>query len=132
MNRDQARLFLPLMQAFVSGETIQQRFSDDRGRPDVWVDVEDELFWAAGSGAYRIKPKLAHRPWIRQECPLIFVVENKSFPGRYLVATIEEHGEIWVSGNDGRWLVSFGALFDNYNRVLPDKTRTPCGVEVTP
>ena len=56
MNRIEAKVFLPIIQAFAEGKAIQQTDGYD------WYDLDDPDFMANGS-SYRIKPETKYRPF---------------------------------------------------------------------
>ena len=59
MNKDNAKDFLPLVEALASGKTIQIKADDIIG----WVDMPDVVFGSAAS-EYRIKPE-PKKAWYR-------------------------------------------------------------------
>lgn len=66
MNRIEAKEFLPLMQAYAEGKTIQQR--RQVGYDDEWFDVEYPS-WEGIPSDYRIKPEPKYRPFKdKEEC----------------------------------------------------------------
>ena len=53
MNKENAHLFLPLIQALADGKTIQHKLVDDH-----WMDMDDvEIAFCAYPEVYRIKPE---------------------------------------------------------------------------
>jgi len=53
MNKDNAHLFLPLVQALAEGKTIQIKFDDEwDDRPNTW-----DFSWTHPPDRYRIKPE---------------------------------------------------------------------------
>ena len=61
MNRSQAKELLPIMQAFVEGETIEVR-SNSKYNPGEWIETTTPSF-DIESHEYRIKPKPKYRPF---------------------------------------------------------------------
>ena len=57
MNKENAHLFLPLVQALADGKTIQSKLSDLKD--EWWEDFEedDEIGFHDDSESYRIKPE---------------------------------------------------------------------------
>lgn len=61
MNKENAHLYLPLVQALVDGNDVQQLSCGE------WVDFEDYAFFQ-GAKNYRIKPEpLEVRIWVNDE-----------------------------------------------------------------
>lgn len=58
MNKDNAKDYLPLVQALADGKTIQRDFGTGIG----WEDTEDPSF-IYGPGCYRVKPEPRER-WV--------------------------------------------------------------------
>lgn len=65
MNRQQAKEFLPILQAFAEGKTIQIK-----DKFNIWYDCNGkdyELNFNAGPKCYRIKSKPTYRPFKNKE-----------------------------------------------------------------
>ena len=82
MTREEAKEYLPIMQAFAEGKTIQ--YLDDRG---FWNDIKTCVSFDYNISCYRIKPEPKYRPFKSQEeCwqemmkhqPFSFVVNKDS------------------------------------------------------
>ena len=64
MTREEAKEYLPIMQAFAEGKDIQIRNITDDG----WDDINDDrMSFCAKAEAYRIKPEPKCRPFKTQE-----------------------------------------------------------------
>ena len=64
MTREEAKEYLPIMQAFAEGKDIQIRNITDDG----WDDIHnDRMSFCAKAEAYRIKPESMYRPFKTQE-----------------------------------------------------------------
>ena len=66
MNRDQAKEFYPIMQAFAEGKTIECRtkpsaLSKSYQDMNDWTEIEDITYW--NNIEYRIKPEPKYRPF---------------------------------------------------------------------
>lgn len=64
MTKEDAEKFLPIIQAYIEGKTIQQK--RQVGYEDEWVDV-NHLLWNENPSNYRIKPESTYRPFKNQE-----------------------------------------------------------------
>ena len=62
MTREEAKEYLPIMQAFAEGKTIQ--YLDDRG---FWNDIKTCVSFDYNISCYRIKPEPKYRPFKTQE-----------------------------------------------------------------
>ena len=62
MDRKEAKIFLPIIQAFVEGKQIQ--YLDDWG---FWGDMNDNIAFDDIPSRYRIKPEPKYRPFRTQE-----------------------------------------------------------------
>jgi hypothetical protein len=95
MNREQAKQFLPIIQAFADGETIQMR------RNGEWGDmVLEDPFFNSGPECYRIKPKPLEG-WVAEsghapETTTIYPTREfpdrmvTNYPGEYRVVKVRE------------------------------------------
>ena len=64
MTREEAKEYLPIMQAFAEGKDIQIRNITDDG----WDDINDDrMSFCAKAEAYRIKSEPKYRPFRTQE-----------------------------------------------------------------
>lgn len=93
MNKENAHLFLPLVQALAGGKTLQWK-PEDEG-PECWGDLNEiEFCMYDDPSCYRIKPEprtfemwltptgsmhtlsqLSHSPWKKSNCERITVQE---------------------------------------------------------
>ena len=62
MTREEAKEYLPIMQAFAEGKTIQ--YLDDHG---FWNDIKTCVSFDDNISCYRIKPEPKYRPFKNQE-----------------------------------------------------------------
>ena len=63
MTREEAKVFLPIIQAYAEGKTIQSRYV--KGDTSLWYDDEDPSF--DDDLEYRIKPEPKFRPFNDEE-----------------------------------------------------------------
>ena len=139
MDKNQAKEFYPILQAFAEGKTIETRrkpTTDNNGvTKDGWFEFNDwtemnELeYWV--NVEYRIKPEPKYRPFKdAEECwaemqkhqPFGWVKDKKT--GYYILITSVDNGDYMsLSGNNG-W--SFYSLMEYY--TFADEL--PFGVKV--
>ena len=62
MTREEAKEYLPIMQAFAEGKQIQ--YLDDHG---FWNDIKTCVSFDYNISCYRIKPEIKYRPFKSQE-----------------------------------------------------------------
>lgn len=69
MDRNQAKEFYPILQAFAEGKVIESRTKPSalKGEdvPNEWTEMENIEYW--GNTEYRIKPKIKYRPFANAE-----------------------------------------------------------------
>lgn len=125
MDRNQAKEFYPIMQAFAEGRVIECRTKPSaiKGKdiPNDWTEMKDITYWS--NIEYRIKPdskaKAKYRPFANvEECwtemkkhqPFGWVKDKKD--GYYVLITAVDNGDYMsLSGNSG-W--SFYSLMKDY------------------
>ncbi len=124
MNKDNAKDYLPLVQALAEGKQIQIRDHGgwhDETNPNFVLEIE----------RYRIKPEPKLRPWKRDEFPLEaqFRVKNGYGARNKAISVSDCHGVAFCQNgcivyHSFRWLLEFAEhSTDN------GKTWKPCGVE---
>lgn len=122
MNKDNAKDYLPFVQALAEGKTIQQCDRDE------WIDMKDPCF-CEDVRNYRIKPEVKYVPfdtteelinyWNQKmfsgkpyntilEMPLIWV-KNKETNSKFLITGIEGEGD---SVSLGGYYYSIKEMFD--------------------
>lgn len=122
MNREEAKLWIPLFQAIADGKELQ--ILEDNG----------EWYKAYGIGVvrrptdYRIKPEPKLRPWTKEEVPRVFVVKSRDnvlCVGRYL-----SESDMVRAVGPGAFAFDYSryALLDNWKHVHEDGTERPCGI----
>ena len=61
MTREETKKYLPYIQAFAEGKTIQKQIITENGARISWKNVDDPNFLTGG--IYRIKPEPKYRPF---------------------------------------------------------------------
>lgn len=121
MDKNQAKEFFPIMQAFAEGKVIECRIkpSTIKGKdiPNDWTEMKQIEFW--NNTEYRIKTEVKFRPFANaKECweemmkhqPFGWVKDKKD--GYYVLITAVDNGDYMsLSGNSG-W--SFYSLMKDY------------------
>lgn len=133
MDRNQAKEFYPILQAFAEGRVIECRTEPSAVKgtdvPNDWTEMKEIEFW--NNTEYRIKPEVKYRPFANaEECwnemqkhqPFGWVKDN-------------ETQSFFVCKAFGNLLFSIGIEDKpyNYNEVLRDYTfadGTPFGIKV--
>lgn len=115
MDRNQAKIMLPIIQAYAEEKTIQSRCI--KGDKSLWYDDEDPSF--DDDFEYRIKPESEYRPFKgAEECwqemqnhqPFGFVKFKDTESGYYMITGISRG--VGVGINDS--LFSYDRVFDDY------------------
>ena len=129
MDRNQAKVLLPIIQAFSEGRKIMvkdRRLSDEEYN---WSEVDDCSF-NIKQFDYRIKPEPTYRPFKNaEEC---WNEMQKHYPFGFMKFKDTESGYYMLTGiSIGIGVGIYDALF-SYNRVFDDYTfadGTPFGVK---
>jgi hypothetical protein len=121
MDRNQAKEFYPILQAYAEGKVIECRTKpsavEDENVPNEWTEMKEIEYW--NNTEYRIKPEVKFRPFANvEECwtemkkhqPFGWVRDKKD--GYYVLITAVDNGDYMsLSGNSG-W--SFYSLMKDY------------------
>lgn len=121
MDRNQAKEFFHIMQAFADGKAIECRTKPSAVKgtsvPNDWTEMKEIEYW--NNTEYRIKPEVKFRPFANvEECwtemkkhqPFGWVRDKKD--GYYVLITAVDNGDYMsLSGNSG-W--SFYSLMKDY------------------
>ena len=130
MNRNQAKAFLPIIQAYAEGKAIESRCI--KGDKSLWYDDEDPSF--DNDFEYRIKPEPKYRPFKNaEECwqemskhqPFGWII----FPNgevNSLIIFIDNEGIVIGDRNNG--VIGFVTATDLFKIKFADGT--PFGVKV--
>lgn len=121
MDRNQAKEFYPILQAFAEGKVIECRlkpdFIKDSDNPNDWTVVKD--LWYMEGKEYRIKSESRYRPFKNaEECwhemlkhqPFGWI-KGKEDEYHTFITTVDNNDEMSLSGNSG-W--SFLGIMNNY------------------
>lgn len=127
MDRNQAKEFYPILQAFAEGKTIETRrkpTTDNNGVTkdgwyefNYWTEMKELEYWV--NVEYRIKPEPKYRPFKdAEECwnemqkhqPVGFMKLKDTESGYYMLTSIARG--VGVGINDS--LFSYDSVFDDY------------------
>ena len=120
MDRNQAKEFYPILQAFAEGKVIE--FKTKPGTistsiPNEWTEMEEIRFWS--NVEYRIKPEPKYRPFKdAEECWQEMLkhqpfgwIKGKEDEYHTFITTVDNNDAMSLSGNSG-W--SFIGIMNNY------------------
>ena len=120
MDRNQAKEFYPILQAFAEGKVIE--FKTKPGTistsiPNEWTEMKEIGFW--NGIEYRIKPELKYRQFKdAEECWQEMLkhqpfgwIKGKEDEYHTFITTVDNNNEMSLSGNSG-W--SFIGIMNNY------------------
>ena len=81
MDRNQAKEFYPILQAYAEGKVIECRtkpsFIEGTDVPNDWAEMKDIVFW--NNTEYRIKPEQKYRPFANEEECLAEMQKHQPF-----------------------------------------------------
>ena len=134
MDRNQAKEFYPILQAFAEGKVIETRTDPNvvgKGSDILndWTEMTEIEFW--NNTEYRIKPEPKHRPFANaEECwqemlkhqPFGWMKFKDTECGYYMLTSVETG--VGVGINDS--LFSYERIFNDYTFA----DGTPFGVKV--
>lgn len=122
MDRNQAKEFYPILQAFAEGRVIECRTKpslvEGTDVPNDWTEMKEIEFWR--NTEYRIKPEPAYRPFEdAEECwaemqkhqPVGFMKFKDTESGYYMVTYIARSGAV-VGMNNTPFI--YEDIFDSY------------------
>ena len=120
MDRNQAKEFYPILQAFAEGKVIEFKTKPgtiSTGIPNEWTEMEDIHFWS--NVEYRIKPDPKYRPFKdAEECWQEMLkhqpfgwIKGKEDEYHTFITTVDNNDAMSLSGNSG-W--SFLGIMNNY------------------
>lgn len=137
MDRNQAKEFYPILQAYAEGRTIECRTkpSSIKGTdvPNDWVEMKEIGFW--GNIEYRIKPdskaEAKYRPFANaEEC---WEEMMKHQPFGWVMLKDTESGYYMLKGIASQVVIGFNETPFSYKKVFEDYTfanGTPFGVKI--
>lgn len=132
MDRNQAKEFFPIMQAFAEGRVIECRTKpsavEGTDVPNDWTEIKEIEFWK--NTEYRIKPEVKFRPFANaEECwaemqkhqPIGWVKDRNG--SKFVIENVDSRGfvEVYYEGT-----CNFKEVFEN--RTFADGL--PFGVKV--
>ena len=134
MNRNQAKEFYPILQAFAEGKVIESRTKpsliEGSDVPNDWTEMKEIEFW--NNIEYRIKPESTYRPFKdKEECwqemlkhqPFGWVKRNGYYYNIIAIGVIS----VTIIGSEGNIArVNYSDLLSRYSFV----DGTPFGVKV--
>lgn len=120
MDRNQAKEFYPILQAFAEGKVIEFRSKPgtiSTSIPNEWTEMEEIRFWS--NVEYRIKPEQKYRAFKdAEECWQEMLkhqpfgwIKGKEDEYHTFITTVDNNDEMSLSGNSG-W--SFLGIMNNY------------------
>ena len=133
MDRNQAKEFYPILQAFAEGKVIECRTKPSaiKGKdiPNDWTEMKEIEYW--NNTEYRIKPEVKFRPFANAEECWEEMMKHQPFGW----VKDNETQSFFVCKAFGNLLFSIGIEDKpyNYNEVLRDYTfsdGTPFGIKV--
>ena len=120
MDRNQAKEFYPILQAFAEGKVIE--FKTKPGTistsiPNEWTEMKEICFW--DNVEYRIKSESKYRPFKdAEECWQEMLkhqpfgwIKGKEVEYHTFITTVDNNDDMSLSGNSG-W--SFIGIMNNY------------------
>ena len=110
MDRNQAKEFYPILQAFAEGKVIEFKAKPgtiNTGIPNEWTEMEDIHFWS--NVEYRIKPDPKYRPFKdAEECWQEMLkhqpfgwIKGKEDEYHTFITVVDNNDEMSLSGNGG-------------------------------
>ena len=134
MDRNQAKEFYPILQAFAEGKVIECRTKpslvEGTDVPNDWTEMKEIEFW--NNTEYRIKPEIKYRPFANaEECwaemskhsPFGWVKDKQDGHRALITAVDDDTCGMSLNGN-AAW--SLSAIMDLFTFV----DGTPFGVKV--
>ena len=120
MDRNQAKEFYPILQAFAEGKVIESKTkpgTTSTSIPNEWTEMVEIRFWS--NVEYRIKPEPKYRPFKdAEECWQEMLkhqpfgwIKGKEDEYHTFITTVDNNDDMSLSGNSG-W--SFIGIMNNY------------------
>ena len=133
MNRNQAKEFYPILQAYAEGRVIEYRTNPNvikrRDTPNDWTEMNEIEFW--NNAEYRIKPEPKYHPFANaEECwqemlkhkPFGWVKDKKDGHYALITSVLTDEKEVYIDGISG--LALYTSI--NYYTFADD---TPFGIK---
>lgn len=133
MDRNQAKEFYPILQAYAEGKVIECRTKPSTIKgidtPNKWTEIENIVFW--NNTEYRIKPEPKYRPFKNAEECWLEMLKHQPFGYTYdrfnnIRDCITKVATTGVSYDSPTVVISFEEVFDRF--VFADGV--PFGVKV--
>ncbi len=132
MDRNQAKEFFPIMQAFAEGRVIECRTKPSvvecSDIPNDWTETKEIEFW--NNTEYRIKPESTYRPFANAEECWEEMMKHQPFGWVKLKDT--ESGYYLLKGIASQVVIGFNENPFSYKKVFEDYVfadGTPFGVK---
>lgn len=134
MDRNQAKEFYPILQAFAEGKVIETRTDPNvvgKGLEDLndWTEMKEIEYW--NNIEYRIKPEVKFRPFANAEECWEEMMKHQPFGWVKLKDT--ESGYYLLKGIASQVVIGFNENPFSYKKVFEDYTfanGTPFGVKI--
>ena len=134
MDRNQAKEFYPILQAFAEGKVIETRTDPNvvgKGLEDLndWTEMKEIEYW--NNIEYRIKPEVKFRPFANAEECWEEMMKHQPFGWVKLKDT--ESGYYMLKGIASQVVIGFNENPFSYKKVFEDYTfadGTPFGVKI--
>lgn len=134
MDRNQAKEFYPILQAFAEGKVIETRTDPNyvgKGLEDMndWTEMNEIEHW--NNIQYRVKPEPTYRPFANAEECWAEMLKHEPFGWVKLKDT--ESGYYMIKGIASQVVIGFNETPFSYKRVFEDYTfadGTSFGVKV--
>ena len=133
MDRNQAKEFYPIMQAFAEGKVIECRTKPSvvkrKDIPNDWAEMKEIEFWK--NTEYRIKPEPKYRPFKDAEECWQELLRHQ--PLGWVKLKDTESGYYMFKGIASQVVIGFNETPFSYKRVFEDYTfadGTPFGIKV--
>ena len=134
MDRNQAKEFYPILQAFAEGKVIETRTDPNvvgKGLEDLndWTEMKEIEYW--NNIEYRIKPEVKFRPFANAEECWEEMMKHQPFGWVKLKDT--ESGYYLLKGIASQVVIGFNETPFSYKKVFEDYVfadGTPFGVKI--
>ena len=123
MTREEAKVLLPIIQAFAEGKVIECRIKPSalsKSRQDMneWTEMKESEFW--NNTEYRIKPEPKYRPFKDTEECWEEMLKHQPFGWVKLKDT--ESGYYMLKGIASQVVIGFNETPFSYKKVFEDYT----------
>lgn len=133
MDRNQAKEFYSILQAFAEGRVIECRTKPSAvectDTPNYWTEMKEIEYW--NNTEYRIKPEVKFRPFANaEEC---WEEMMKHQPFGWVMLKDTESGYYMLKGIASQVVIGFNETPFSYKKVFEDYTfanGTPFGVKI--